>query len=142
MKITNTFYDTSQTRSARTNSDQKKSSGFDDILNQTGFLAPNAPKVPDAFHETEGTDGLSATDSGQSDNDKLLADFAKWSKMSPSERIRAQYLEAHGITETTLSQLDPDVQKAIEDAIKQSIKQQLDKQTQQDGGSTLLAPSL
>lgn len=142
MKITNTFYDTSQTSSTRSNKDQKQGSGFGDVLSQTGLLAPTSTKIPDSFHETDTADGVSAKDSAQSANDKLLADFAKWSKMSPAERIRAQYLEAHGLTETTLAQLDPNVQKAIEDDIKQTVKQQLDKQAQQDGGSKLLAPSL
>jgi hypothetical protein len=62
--------------------------------------------------------------------------------MTPAERIRAQYLEAHGLTESSLSQLDPEIQKAIEDDIKQTIKQQLDAQTKKEGGSSLLSPTL
>lgn len=142
MKITNTFYDTSPASSSRANRDQKQGSGFGDVLSKTGLLAPTATKVPDSFHESDTPDGLTAKDSSQSANDKLLADFAKWSKMSPAERIRAQYLEAHGLSESSLAQLDPDVQKAIEDDIKQTIKQQLEKQSQEQGGSKLLAPSL
>jgi hypothetical protein len=66
----------------------------------------------------------SASSSGQSDQD-ILDEFAKWANMTPAQKIRAQYLEAHGLTEDSFKSLSSDDQKAINDQIADEIKQKL-----------------
>ena len=62
--------------------------------------------------------------SAQSDQD-ILDEFAKWANMTPAQKIRAQYLEAHGLTEDSFKSLSADQQKAINDQIADEIKQKL-----------------
>lgn len=97
------------------------SSGF--WLNQSGASS-------DPSGETDSSDTDSASDSLSSD--ALLAEFSKWANMSPAEKIRAQYLDEHQLTEDQLKQLPSDQQKAINDAITQEIKQKLGTDKQSD----------
>ncbi|WP_245300526.1 MULTISPECIES: hypothetical protein [Rhizobium] len=71
-----------------------------------------------------GASSSSASSSGQSDQD-ILDEFAKWANMTPAQKIRAQYLEAHGLTEDSFKSLPADQQKAINDQIADEIKQKL-----------------
>ncbi|NTJ63651.1 hypothetical protein G6M50_37510 [Agrobacterium rhizogenes] len=66
----------------------------------------------------------SASSSEQSDQD-ILDEFAKWANMTPAQKIRAQYLQAHGLTEDSFKSLSADDQKAINDQIADEIKQKL-----------------
>jgi hypothetical protein len=64
--------------------------------------------------------------------------------MSPSERIRSQYLEQQNLTEEQFSQLPSDQQKAINDQITAQIKQQLggksgETDDDSDGGSSAVS---
>jgi len=49
-------------------------------------------------------------------------EFMKWSKMSRSEKIRAQILESKNLTEEDLLNMDADQRAAIEAEIKDAIK--------------------
>ncbi|MGN6777135.1 hypothetical protein [Rhizobium sp.] len=87
----------------------------------------------------------SASSSGQSDQD-ILEEFAKWANMTPSQKIRAQYLEAHGLTEDSFKSLPADEQNAINDQIADEIKQKLgvgnadnDSDQETDGAAAALA---
>lgn len=86
-------------------------------------------------------DGTSSALSGEA----LLAEFARLANMTPAEKIRARYLEAHHMTEEQFSQLPADQQKAISDEIAKEIKETLgvgnskeDKKTS-DGAQAALA---
>ncbi|WP_321389496.1 hypothetical protein [Emcibacter sp.] len=57
--------------------------------------------------------------------DNLVAEFLKWSKMNPVERIRAQYLKDNGLTEESLAALPAKKQEAIEKEIQELIEEQL-----------------
>jgi hypothetical protein len=144
MKINDVFGNSNQLMAGSKRKDQKSASDFSDAFAQAGASLGRgtAPTVPVSFHETDSPDGLESTDAGKSANDKLLEDFAKWSKMTPAERIRAQYLEAHGMTESSLSQLPEDVRKAIEDDIKAQIKQQLQDKSKETTDSAMPTASL
>lgn len=48
-------------------------------------------------------------------------ELSKWAHMSLGEKIRAQYLEARGLTESDLAAMSPDERKAMEDEIKNAI---------------------
>lgn len=71
------------------------------------------------------TSGSSSTSSSEQSNQDILDEFAKWANMTPAQKIRAQYLEAHGLTEDSFKALSADDQKAINDQIADEIKQKL-----------------
>ncbi len=71
----------------------------------------------------EGTAKIQAMLGGSSDN--LLDQFLALSHMTPAERIRAQYLKDHNLTEDGLSQLPSDQQDAMNKEIAEQIKKQL-----------------
>src|ERR1700712_618823 len=88
------------------------SSGF--WLNQAGGASSST------------TDDVAATGddaAADSSSDDLLAEFAKLASMTPAEKIRAQYLQDHNLTEDQFAQLSPDKQKEINDQIAAAIKQ-------------------
>jgi hypothetical protein len=71
-----------------------------------------------------------ATDDGTGSSDdmssqQILDEFKDLANMTPAEKIRAQYLQEHNLTEDQFNQLPSDQQKAINDAIAQEIKQKL-----------------
>jgi hypothetical protein len=96
-------------------------------LSQTGQTAPSTSDV-DA-DQIDGSD--SSSDSSSQD---ILDEFAKLANMTPAEKIRAQYLEQHNLTEDSFSKLPADQQKAINDEIANQIKQQLGNDNQADDG--------
>ncbi|WP_312609030.1 hypothetical protein [Agrobacterium pusense] len=52
--------------------------------------------------------------------------------MSLGEKIRAQYLEARGLTESDLAAMSPDERKAIEDEIKNAIVAAMNENSNDD----------
>jgi TPP-dependent pyruvate/acetoin dehydrogenase alpha subunit len=63
-------------------------------------------------------------------NESLADSFGEWMKMSPAERIRAQYLSEQGLSEDDLAAMEPEERKAIEDDIATRVKQQLGMTTE------------
>ncbi|WP_417319076.1 hypothetical protein [Emcibacter sp.] len=57
--------------------------------------------------------------------DNLVEEFLKWSKMNPAERIRAQYLKEHGLTEESLAALPEEKREAIEKEIEELIEDKM-----------------
>ncbi len=55
----------------------------------------------------------------------VLDEFSKWAGMTPAERMRAQYLEARGLTESDLQAMAPDKRAALEAEIRDAVKQEL-----------------
>lgn len=118
------------------------SSGF--WLSQIGATSSSAS---DSSTNEDGSDTASdssSTSSTEQSNQDILDEFAKWANMSPAEKIRAQYLDAHGLTEDSFKSLSADDQKAINDQIADEIKQKLganngddDKET--DGAASALS---
>ncbi|AYG65557.1 MULTISPECIES: hypothetical protein [unclassified Rhizobium] len=98
------------------------SSGF--WLNQLSQAPSSASGTTDDQSSASASGSSSASSSKQSDQD-ILDEFAKWANMTPAEKIRAQYLDAHGLTEDSFKALSSDDQKAINDQIAAEIKQKL-----------------
>lgn len=99
------------------------SSGF--WLSQIGSTSPS---TTDDATEEDGTSvasDSSSTSSSEETSQDILDEFAKWSNMSPADKIRAQYLEENNLTEDSLKALPSDEQKAINDQIAAEIKQKL-----------------
>lgn len=85
------------------------------------------PVVPIEPEDESSDTGLA--EKSKHDAKSVIDEFTKWAHMTPPERIRAPYLEAHGMSEGDLSHLPPDVQQEIEDEIKKQIEQQTQDQT-------------
>ncbi|MCO6188153.1 hypothetical protein [Rhizobium sp. L1K21] len=51
--------------------------------------------------------------------------FLDWQDMSPAERIRAEYLASHDMTEEDLAALSEDERARIEEEIKEYVKMRL-----------------
>jgi hypothetical protein len=67
-------------------------------------------------------------------NQAILDEFKKLADMTPAEKIRAQYLEEHHLTEEQFNQLPSDKQKAINDEIAKEIKRTLGADNSADSG--------
>ena len=74
---------------------------------------------------------LAATDKVQTSPEDAFLNFAK---MSPADRMRAQFLAAHGLTEDDLKNMDPKERQKIEDEIREQIKEALKKDTEKKAG--------
>lgn len=99
------------------------SSGF--WLSQIGATSSSASDSSTDQDDTSTASSSSSTSSTKQSSQDILDEFAKWANMTPAEKIRAQYLDAHGLTEDSFKQLSADDQKAINDQIADQIKQQL-----------------
>lgn len=55
----------------------------------------------------------------------LIAEFKLWADMTPAERIRAQYLEDHDLTEEDLKAMGDDDRNAILEEIREAVARQL-----------------
>ncbi len=116
-------------------------------LSQFGSDSSSTSDSGSAQNSAAAANGSSSTSSsGQSDQD-ILDEFAKWANMTPAQKIRAQYLQAHGLTEDSFKSLPADEQKAINDQIANEIKQKLgagnaDNNSDQETDSTAAALAL
>ncbi|MGH6805874.1 MAG: hypothetical protein ACREEJ_03355 [Ensifer adhaerens] len=54
--------------------------------------------------------------------DSVSDEFLKRAKMTFAEQIRAQILEAHGITEDELKAMDPKQREAIEEEVRKAVE--------------------
>lgn len=94
-------------------------------LSQIGAASSSASDTStDQDGSAAAGDGSSMSSTEQSNQD-ILDEFAKWANMTPAEKIRAQNLDARGLTEDSFKSLSADDQKAINDQIADEIKQQL-----------------
>ncbi|MBB6483126.1 hypothetical protein [Rhizobium lusitanum] len=116
-------------------------------LSQIGATSTSAADGSGAEDDgSSAIDGSSKTASSKKSNQDILDEFSKWANMTPAQKIRAQYLEAHGLTEESFSQLSAEDQKAITDQIAAEIKQKLgvgntdgDSEKEADGAASALS---
>ncbi len=106
------------------------SSGIPSSISSGLWLSQFGDSSSSTSESTEDQSGASASGSSSASaskqsNQDILDEFAKWANMTPAEKIRAQYLEAHGLTEDSFKALSADDQKAINDQIADEIKQKL-----------------
>jgi len=113
-------------------------------IGATSSSASDSSTNEDASEGSEGTDAASdgsSTSSTEQSNQDILDEFAKWANMTPAEKIRAQYLDGHGLTEDSFKSLSADDQKAINDQIADEIKQKLGAHNGDDDKGTDSAAS-
>ena len=81
---------------------------------------------------TQTTEAVEATKSSKKTD--AVQDFLDYAKMSIPERIRAKYLEEHGMTEEGLAQLDEKLRKKIEEEIREEIEKAVKGETGKSAG--------
>jgi hypothetical protein len=87
-------------------------------LSQVG--RKKAPSSDEIFAAQNAKDETKAADSQSS-----KAEFLKFAKMSPAERLRAAYLQEHNLTEDTLAHLPKEERAKVEEEIKKYMKTKL-----------------
>lgn len=87
-------------------------------------LSVSGSQASDSLSST-GTSSISGV-SEESASQTLLDELSKWARMSPAERIRANYLEDHELTEDDLKAMTDKDRAVIEDEIKAEIERQTD----------------
>ncbi|TIX89794.1 hypothetical protein [Rhizobium sp. P44RR-XXIV] len=115
------------------------SSGF--WLSQIGATSSSASDGSTDEDDSSAASSSSSAASAKQSNQDILDEFAKWANMTPAEKIRAQYLDAHGLTEDSFKSLSADDQKAINDQIADEIKQKLGVNNSDDDKETDSASS-
>lgn len=88
-----------------------------DTLPDDGTYAPETPAAAEFYGVEE--------QAGTTDAEAMFAEFKAWADMSPAERIRAQYLEDHDLTEDALKAMSEEERAPILAAIKEAIERQL-----------------
>lgn len=56
---------------------------------------------------------------------QLIEEFMQWSRMTPAEQIREDFLEARRLTEADLAAMSADERAAIENEIEEAIRRKL-----------------
>jgi hypothetical protein len=87
----------------------------------------SSPLIEDGTENDQEQGAIVASDEADSADPivSLLEELSKWAHMSPAEKIRAQWLGSHGLTEESFSQLPSDEQAAINKQIADEIKRQI-----------------
>ncbi|MCL6708635.1 DUF3106 domain-containing protein [Pseudomonas sp. R2.Fl] len=104
---------------------------FEDVLSEYASKDAGKPDTGLNYHEGEAGDFYGPN--VDEVRDRLRDELSEWVDMSLAEKLRAQYLEAHGLTEGDLEALPPDEREAIEDAIADYIKEEMKRQAGVDG---------
>lgn len=105
-------------------------------LSQIGATSSSASDASTGEDDSAATSSSGSTSSTKTSNQDILDEFAKWANMTPAQKIRAQYLDAHGLTEDSFKALSADDQKAINDQIANEIKQKLGANNSADDKET------
>ncbi|KAA0699894.1 hypothetical protein DTW90_11295 [Neorhizobium sp. P12A] len=116
--------DTSDQQQQQSNAPSVASSGVPSSLSSFWINQADDP----ASTDQPGTDGPSSQ--------SIADEFGDLANMTPAQKIRAQYLEEHNMTEDQFNALPSDQQKAINDAIAQEIKQKLGDDSKNDSTDT------
>ncbi|WP_332765214.1 hypothetical protein [Phenylobacterium sp.] len=61
-------------------------------------------------------------------------EFLEYARMTPAEKVRRDILEAMGLKEEDLANLDPKLREAIENRIKETIKMKVEASQEQQTG--------
>ncbi|WEX87715.1 hypothetical protein PZN02_000142 [Sinorhizobium garamanticum] len=109
-------------------------------------IAPASPSVSlsralwQSFAEDE-TAASSITEGKSPFGSSVADEFLEWSTMSFAEKIRVQYLEAHGLTEESLEAMPPEERAAIEEEIRKAVAESLGIKEQASATASDIADS-
>lgn len=108
----------------------------------TGAQTVSAPALSQALWDMNSGGGVSDAPFLSKDaaslsrkNDALSDDLHKWATMSFAEKIRAQYLERKGLSESDLAAMPPEERQAIEDEIRKEIMRAMGVGEEAESGS-------
>ena len=76
---------------------------------------------------------VQANEDGASGDSNAVADFLKYAKMNPFDRMRAGILKGMNLTDADLAKMTPDQRTAVEQKITDAIEKQLEKKGNQTG---------
>ncbi|MDN4985617.1 hypothetical protein QY049_20860 [Bradyrhizobium sp. WYCCWR 13022] len=92
-----------------------------------------SPTIATKTTETSTGETVQANEDGASGDSSAVADFLKYVKMNPFDRMRAGILKSMNLTDADLAKMTPDQRAAVEQKIKDAIEEQLEKKGQQPG---------
>jgi hypothetical protein len=100
-----------------------------------GYQATKAASSTSSTKMPAANDGgiTQANEDSAPNESSVEADFLKYAKMTPFDRMRAGILKSMNLTEDDLAKMSPDQQKAVEEKIRDAIEKQLEKQGQKTG---------
>ncbi|TCR93261.1 hypothetical protein [Rhizobium sp. BK376] len=104
--------------------------------NAPSVASSGVPSSLSSFWINQADDPTAETANGGQSSQSIADEFGDLANMTPAQKIRAQYLEEHNMTEDQFNALPSDQQKAINDAIAQEIKQKLGDDSKNDSTDT------
>ncbi|MDE1994626.1 MAG: hypothetical protein KGI75_19125, partial [Rhizobiaceae bacterium] len=101
-------------KNQQTNTPSVTSSGIPSSISSGFWLSQSGQTTPATDPNNASTTNVDGSDSSSdTSSDDLLDEFASLANMTPAQKIRAQYLAEHNLTEDQFEQLPADQQKAI-----------------------------
>ena len=77
---------------------------------------------------------LPSAETASAANDAVTKEFLDFARMSPAEKIRYAYLQAHGISEDDLKAMSPEKRAAVEAAIRDEIRKSVQNAAERKSG--------
>ncbi len=106
------------------------SSGWAFATRSAGSLF-SASSAGDTDSSIKGAAAKKTVDASAVKTESATDEFLKWAKMNPVERLRAQYLKDHNLTEEKLAAMPTEERQKIEDDIKKQIEKMLNDKAKQ-----------
>lgn len=105
-------------------------------ISSVGSANPYSSYAPAAGTAPTGSSGDPAalTESEKKKKPDPTDEFLNFAKMSLPEKIRYQFLAAHGLTEDDLKAMDDKERQKVEDQIRQEIEEAVKKETDKKAG--------
>lgn len=91
----------------------------------------SASSAGDEDSSIKGAAAKKTVDASAVKTESATDEFLKWAKMNPVERLRAQYLKDHNLTEEKLAAMPTEERQKIEDDIKKQIEKMLNDKAKQ-----------
>jgi len=129
---TNSYTNIFQARTSQNQGDEPFSLDSETRKGGSGLQPMSTPpSISSSLWSLQSSDDTTIAEETEADqeakarHDELTSELSKYANMTPAEMMRAQYLEAHHMTEEDLQQMPADQRAAIEKDIADSIKRSL-----------------
>lgn len=86
-----------------------------------------------ASQKKQNTASTQAPQAEQGALGSVQEEFLAYAKMNPVERIRAEYLKSHDLSEEKLASMSPEERQKIEDEIRREIERKIKRMVEQKG---------
>jgi len=98
-----------------------------------GSVVPTYDSAKSTASKTKEAAQTAANTQAQTESSAAQEEFLAYARMNPVERIRADYLKSHNLTEEKLAAMTPEEQKKIEDEIRREIEQKMRRAVEEKG---------